>query len=360
MTSETDISTGSRLRQGIGFGVFAGVGYSIAVFGLDALKLAGASADHYWWKLAIALLLFVLIGGIAGGLTSASDSSLVGFISWLVAGVVMGWLTGHIPFEGFTRLAGLLYPDFRGLDLYPISQAAQLRTGLIIATMAIAGGLVGALQLTFQDVAQGASTMTGRVLAMLIWTMFLIVPGLGIDIEANEPGRSPFIATSRLIQFARQNQVTPVDPQEALDRHLGAIRGVDDLIGMPYRLVLGGYDAFAMSSVNVDIDFSGSWVRCTVVSGQPLYCARTADFFEKAFACLMQSANSGDEACDIEPSEAARRWLAERQEAIGPTPAVEISGIRGAATRVNLVDKDGNQYPCRLIGHQPIVLLGCE
>ena len=104
-------SVKEKRQNGLRFGLLAGLGFSLAIWGLDSLALMRASADLPWIKLVLGLPACLLIGTLAGWLSARFDNGLLSAVFWLLAGLGFVWVASHVPFDGASRLLGRLAPD---------------------------------------------------------------------------------------------------------------------------------------------------------------------------------------------------------------------------------------------------------
>jgi hypothetical protein len=334
-----------KRRNGLFFGMLAGVGFSLGVWGLDTYLLWRAAADLPWVKLAVGLPFCVLIGAAAGWLAARFDHGLLAAGLWVLAGLGFVWTASHTPFEGASFLIGLLEPHLRGLAIYPFTQSAQARMSLLYIVVGLLAAIAGALQMSVVESATRSSHQSVRWFNLVMAGLILLAPlGLMADNLINQPLRQPVTSVNQLIQFGRQAQVTPVTREQARVMGLSALRPFGDLIHQPYRLILGHYDPESITDTVVYVDFKGVWGACFVIAGTPTFCQLSQERYADRSACLLNGGTG--EACLVRTSGTAN--LPELIQQIGAQPDVEIYDQHGTAVVLKVSSSARGEFLCYL------------
>ncbi|HLC03859.1 MAG TPA: hypothetical protein VJK02_12540 [Anaerolineales bacterium] len=342
-------------RNGLWIGLISGVAFGLTSWGIDALALRDASVDLPWAKLAIGLTFALVIGGLAGWLTALIDHAAVGTLFWGLAGIAYAWLVGHLPFEGLSALLRFTEPHLGNIAAYPFVESARVRTILL---MIIVGGLCalgGSLELVLLDQSSDASTGLARAFSMGLTIPFFALAGFASDGVINRPLREPLVAVDRLIGWAIEDRNNPIDPALAQQRHLGAVGGIDELIDRPYRMSLGSYDPVSLISFTVELDFDGTWARCSVLASAPGYCGETDPVYQAALACL----GGGGQDCTVDSSESVRPWIDQLIRRNEPPTSITVLNHTAAVVLVDLAWPEGGHDLCVFEGAQPITLTRC-
>ena len=92
--------------NGVFFGIFAGLGFSLAIWGYDALILFQSNTDLPWLKLLLGAPACMFLGAITGWIVARLDNGVLGFILWSLTGLAFVWIASHVPFNGQTFLIG--------------------------------------------------------------------------------------------------------------------------------------------------------------------------------------------------------------------------------------------------------------
>lgn len=267
-------SSTARVREGLLFGLAAGLTFSLAAWGIDAIQLAAAAAIFPFLKLVIGMIPCILAGMLIGLIASRFRTMLILGILWALAGVFMAWWAGHVPYTFTTFALSYLDPSLLERVNYPYIALSQGRTGLIMVISGGAGLIAGLLQMNFTENARYAYSSFARVLTILVWSVAFIAAGLFCDAQINKPLRQPVIAMNTLIAYVQENRnnASQLNPSDYV--YLSTLDPVKDLVDKPHSIILKDYDdSFELNHVLVD--FSGTWVNCSFVSNnRPGYCVR--------------------------------------------------------------------------------------
>jgi len=123
--------------------------------------------------------------------------------------------------------------------------------------------------------------------------------------------------------------------------------------------MVGSYDP-SIVSVGVEIEVEQGWFRCTLVAGQATYCRPSDPIYFDGFACLLAGHDAEGEACRIEMTPEAERWIEARRGQIGERPQLEVTGHMGSVVFLDGVGADGEPFDCRFFGDMPVVLEACQ
>jgi len=258
------------VRVGVMYGLVAGLAFSLAAWGADALSLARAHAYFPWLKLAVGLIPGLAAGTLAGYLTARSESAVVRILVWAAVGAGLALLAGRIAHEiTYTALGWL---DSNVQRMVNLSTVISVQTNMIFSAVILAGigVLAGVFQGNFMDSTWGAPAAFSRILPVMIWAAFFIIGGLVVDGRINEPMRSPVVKIGSIIEYRNQTE-GKIDPVTAHQMYLDIFNPFSDLLARPYRLILGRYDEL-IHSVEVYVNFDGQWLDCSVIGNQPTYC----------------------------------------------------------------------------------------
>jgi hypothetical protein len=185
---------------------------------------------------------------------------------------------------------------------------------------------------------------------------FFILAGFINDGQVNQTVRNPFIAVDKLVTFALEHRGETIDPQLALDMHYGSLRELEDILDHPQVLMLSDYDQATMVSTMVDLNFSGTWGRCSVVNKHVTMCWPTIQLYQDGLVCL---ANREDR-CRIKLKEEAMEWLDLNRDKLGEVPEVAIEASQGMVLFLRIEVESGEQYLCRFRAAQPIYFERCD
>jgi hypothetical protein len=266
------ISRNRFLQYTLLLGLIAGLAFSLALWGYEAILLIQAHVAYPWIPIVVGTLLCVLICTLAAFLTWLVNRAFLGIVFWVLASRLIAELAITLPLKITPALMMFFEPGLHSrLPVYPMNDTFQTWAGFGTVWLAIFLGILGLLQLTMVESAVPATTSAGRLAPYFVFALVMVLASVLSSNMINEQLRAPLIATDRLIEFAVDHQNTDVDPATARQMHLSSLDTISDLINRPRRLFLGQYDDY-YGQVDVLIDFHGAWADCTTVSGQPVFC----------------------------------------------------------------------------------------
>jgi hypothetical protein len=254
------------------FGVISGLTFSLSLWCYETILLSRAHVAYAWIPLVVGTLLCVLACTLAAGLTYLANRALLGIVFWLLAALLVAELTIALPLRITPWLMKLIEPGLRPLlPVYPYNEMVRAWELGCSIWLAIFFAMSGLLQLTLVEQAARAPAPASRLTPYFVCIPIMLLASTLTSNIVNEQLRAPLIALNDVIQFAVDNQGKPVDPILAGHQHLSTMRTFSDLITRPRRLFLGSFDG-AYGQVEVLVDFSGTWVNCTTVNSQPVFC----------------------------------------------------------------------------------------
>jgi hypothetical protein len=260
-----------KLRLGLLYGVLAGAAFAIFAWGTDAWLLAQAHSAYYYVKFIPGLVICVGAGGLAGWLTISVQKHSFAILFWGIVAGLYTWLAVWLPFSGSALLIKSLNPSLdKFLKFSKVENLSQfiLLTLLFIGLAAIICGL---LEINLIDSAALSTYFSGTLVAVLVCTILFGLAGSGTDHMINTPLREPVQVVNNLLQFAQDNYGVEVSKATARAMHLSSARQLGDLVQKPRQLTLVGFDA-GLLTVDVLVDFAGTWAKCTTIYSQPTDC----------------------------------------------------------------------------------------
>jgi hypothetical protein len=266
----------AKHAYGLWFGAALGLTFSIFAWGLDAYALSRMHGFYPWLKFLGGGVPCTLIGALTGWLAARLDKPLLAMVLWGIAASVFAWLTVSLPLQITPRILSLAEPELKELLHYEYYEAFSLRLGVAYVWLAIFVSLAGLLQIPLSDSAVFATSLFGKVTPMLVALILMVICGTIVDTLNNELLRSPIDAVDTTIQFVLDNRGKQIDVLEARRRHLGALRGVNDLVTQERKFIVSGYDQY-LEQVQVLARFEEAWVECELVVNQLIFCEKVGE-----------------------------------------------------------------------------------
>lgn len=266
----------SKHMFGIWFGAALGLAFAIFAWGVDAFLLNWMNGLYPWLKFLGGVLPCVVVGGLAGWLSARLDKPLVAMLLWAAAASVFAWLTVSLPMQITPRLLSLVEPGIQNLLHYTDSEAFSTRFGVVYVWIALFVCLAGLIQIPLSDSAVFSTSIFGRISPVLAALILMAICGTTVDGLNNELLRSSVDAANATIQYVLDNRGRDIDPTESRRMHLGALRGVEDLITPNRKFIVSGYD-LVLEQVQVLARFENAWVECELVSNQLIDCEQVGN-----------------------------------------------------------------------------------
>lgn len=266
----------SKHMFGIWFGAALGLAFAIFAWGVDAFLLNWMNGLYPWLKFLGGVLPCVVVGGLAGWLSARLDKPLVAMLLWAAAASVFAWLTVSLPMQITPRLLSLVEPGIQNLLHYTDSEAFSTRFGVVYVWIALFVCLAGLIQIPLSDSAVFSTSFFGRISPVLAALILMAICGTTVDGLNNELLRSSVDAANATIQYVLDNRGRDIDPTESRRMHLGALRGVEDLITPDRKFIVSGYD-LVLEQVQVLARFENAWVECELVSNQLIDCEQVGN-----------------------------------------------------------------------------------
>lgn len=260
-----------KRRLGLYLGFLAGLIFSLAAWGLDAVLLGIAHGYLFWLKFLIALLLMLIIGGVCGLISAITGKSIITALLWLVFGIFAGWLGGKLPFAIEGSAIAFINPTLGSEINYstPVQHGAMMFVAWFVT---IGLSMIAAFFFTSVLESVWMGTNIGpRLLNIALWVVFFTLMGLSVDNLYNQPLRSAIQTTHEAIQTARVNEDKFAIGGQAASLHIIGLRPVQQLIHNPYQIAVKSYSDL-LDTVQVWVDFDGYWVTCVVANEQIITC----------------------------------------------------------------------------------------
>ena len=260
-----------KRRIGMAYGMTVGLSLAASAWGVDAYLLSQADALYPWLKLIAGAILCAAAGGLAGWLVARFEKGILALLFYLGASLVFAWLIVYLPLQIFPRIVSWLDPETGGLLNYIFYENFNARFTVAFVWVALFVCLAGILQIPLTEPAVFSTSFFGKITPLLVCSIIMIISGTILDTVINEPLRSPILEMNETIKFSLDHRGEEVDRALAQAMHMTSLRGIQDVIDQPRRLIVGSFDQW-IGQVNILVRFGDTWVDCVTVYNQPSFC----------------------------------------------------------------------------------------
>jgi hypothetical protein len=263
----------AKIKYGMIYGIFTGLAFAVAAWGMDGYSLSQAHALFPWMKLVLGSVICAGLGGLAGRIAASIDKVYMALLIWLATLAIFGWLSLELPFQLVPTVTLWLKPALKGLLQFPFYPDFQTRLGIVLVWTLIIGFIVGILQLPTSESAVFSISIFGKITPVVISAILMIIAGTVVDSFNNEPFRTAITSVDSVIQYTLDHQGQTIDPQIKSQLHLSILNNIEDLVNRSRRLVVANYDS-SLREVQVIVEFRNTSVECLTVYGQPSFCEK--------------------------------------------------------------------------------------
>jgi hypothetical protein len=260
-----------KRRVGMAYGMTAGLSLAASAWGMDGYLLSQANALYPWLKLIAGAILCAAVGGLAGWLVARFEKGILALLFYLGASLVFAWLIVYLPLQIFPRIVSWLDPETGGLLNYIFYENFNARFTVAFVWVALFVFLAGILQIPLTEPAVFSTSFFGKITPLLVCSVIMLISGTILDTVTNEPLRSPILEMNETIKFSLDHRGEEVDRALAQAMHMTSLRGIQDVIDQPRRLIVGSFDQW-LGQVNILVRFGDTWVDCITVYNQPSFC----------------------------------------------------------------------------------------
>lgn len=262
-----------RLKRRIGmtYGMTVGLAFAASAWGVDGFLLSQANALYPWLKLIMGAIICAMVGGPAGWLVARFEKGILALLLYLGASFVFAWLIVYLPFQIFPRIVSWLDPETGGLLNYIFYDNFNSRFTVAFVWVALFVSLAGILQIPLAEPATFSTSFFGKITPLIVCSVIMLLNGTILDTVTNEPLRSPILEMNDTINFSLDHRGEEVDRALAQAMHMTSLRGIQDVIDQPRRLIVGSFDQW-LGQVNILVRFGDTWVDCVTVYNQPSFC----------------------------------------------------------------------------------------
>jgi len=255
---------------GLLFGLLAGSTLLVVSWGFDGWALDRADGILPWAKACLGAACVLLPLSVLGWLSIEFRRAAISAVLWLMAGVLFGWLAAQVAFRYFPWVLARWAPDAARFVAYDYGFGPSGRGTLSAIFCGLTFFIAGLMIQSLVEGWGGATYPVSRALSILIWVGLFALSGAAVDGLVNRPLRIPVATIDDLISF-RLSDPAAMDTERARLLHASALNPAEGLLPRHHRIVVAGYDE-TVTTVRVLLDFEGSWVECTLIGHEPIYC----------------------------------------------------------------------------------------
>lgn len=358
------------LRAGAGYGILFGLGFSLFVWGYDALALYQSSANMAWAKLLLGLPCLLVMGGIVGTLGAWTSSTLLTTCLWAITMTGIGWLAGHIPFTGMSWFAGVIDPRFAGLSLWPYTDGNAVRTTLVMIAYTVYGFGVGYVETLAVEWAWDRATPDGRMkvgawAVLLVAWLVALPPAFIVDYLVMEPVRTPQVRVAALVETYLEGGEAAVS---AKGQNMTEARRNGPRFTPEYTTYFSGFDTSTdtlyagYSDVTFDTGFA---LRCIVMGGRITFCDDLSQKLHLRIGQMVEAGKTGERpwlASKMKTfgiTEDVMAWLQTHRERLSDSYNLTITAQNGNSMFVTAQFDTGATMTCRFSGNAVVTVDQC-
>ena len=267
------VSDFSRKRSNLGvrYGLIAGLFFTLAAWGLDAIILTRYHASLPFLKFLPALLICVPTAILAGYLTAKFESSIVGLVVWGGLAVLFTYLVINLPLKFYPWYLSRYHPEFN-----PFIHFEEL-IGLggywfyCLFAIGITCLLCGFLENVLLDQGLASSSLVGPQMPFVFCALIMMLSGLFGDLLLIRDFREPIVAYDQLLKNAATYYGQEVDAETKRNLRLGTVEPLGELVLQPHTLTLVEVDRY-LTLTKALIEFDGQTALCQAIQSKPTFC----------------------------------------------------------------------------------------
>ncbi len=262
-----------RDKQFIGmfYGMTAGLSFAIFAWGIDAFLLASSHGALPWIRFLPGFVLCLLSGSLVGWLTIRFENHLLALALWISLSVFFSRLIIWLPLKISPFLIRILDPALGTYLKYPYFDSLNQNAWFGFAAIVIVALICGLLEINLIEQALFSSGSFAVAVPLILCFFGFALIGKTSDSLFNQQVREPVLAVDNLLQFALDNIDQEVPGDVARSMHLGATNTIKDYLPLERRVIMSNFDE-SIGQVDVLVDFSGIWIKCTAIYNQVTFC----------------------------------------------------------------------------------------
>lgn len=260
-----------RSNLSICYGFIAGLFFSLAAWGMDAIILTRYHVTLPFLKFLPALLICLPTAVLAGYLTAKFENGMIGLIIWGGLAVLFTFLVINLPLKFVPWYLNRIHPEVGSILNFEELINLGVYWFCCLFAIGITCLLCGLLENLLIDQSLASSSTIGALLPLLVCLVIMTASGLSGDSLMTRQFREPLVTIDTLLQNGANYYGQEVDKLEAREMRLSIVRPLGDLVLKPYSLTLVYSDDY-LGLMKVLVDFDDEWALCHIVYLQPTFC----------------------------------------------------------------------------------------
>ena len=222
-----------------------------------------------WLKLSLGFIPCALIVCFSAWFSNKTGNILIKALIWALTAVILSYLSRFVAFQGAEEITRKLQPELAEQVNYFVSWGIQARYYVILVMSIVLLLISGVMLDSIGEAVRSSGSFLGALIPVLFFLAFFAGAGYTSDNNFNYELRTPIKALDDQIQIVSELNTKNLDEKTELLFRSYAKLGVD--LDGPRRLMLSTFDNF-FTQVDILVDFSGTWVKCTVINERPSFC----------------------------------------------------------------------------------------
>lgn len=260
-----------RSNLGVRYGLIAGLFFTLAAWGLDALVLTRCQSALPFLKFIAALLICVPTAMLAGYLTAKIESGMLGLLIWGGLAVLYTFLVINLQLKFFPWILTKIRPELSPLINFEELIGIGGYWFYCLFAIGITCLLCGFLENVLLDQGLASSSLVGPHMPFVVCALIMLLSGLFGDLLIIRDFRKPIVAYDQLLKNAAIYYGQEIDAETRRNLRLGTADILGELVLQPHIMTLVGVDRY-LSLTSLVIEFDGQTVLCQAVQSKPTFC----------------------------------------------------------------------------------------
>lgn len=267
------VSVFSRKRNklGVRYGFIAGLFFTLAAWGFDAMILTRYHVSLPFLKFLPALLICVPLATLVGFLTAKFENGLFSLVIWTALAIFLTYAVINMQIRFSPWLISKIRPEY--VPVLKFEEVTNIGPYWFYGFFAIglACILCGILENLLIDQSLASPSTLGSLLSSIVCMVIMTIAGFSGDLLMTKQFREPLVTIDTVLQNGAIYYNQEVDKLEAREMRLSIVRPLGDLVLKPHSLTLVSTDSY-LGLMKVLVDFGDEWALCHVVYSQPTFC----------------------------------------------------------------------------------------